>query len=79
MSVHKGSNGILINERILCVRAAVICFFAVGIIGWTNGLNAAVCCKRAAAAMVGGYIAGMVGAKFLNFIMSLTSTEQRKE
>jgi len=79
MSNYSNSNKIVINERILCVRAAVICFFAVGIIGWINGLGTAVCCKRASTAMIGGYIAAMIGAKLLNFVMSLTSTEQQKE
>jgi hypothetical protein len=66
------NNGFMINQKVVCIRAAVLCFFAVGVIGWLSGLDPAVCCKRAAAAMLIGYTAAAAGVKFLNFILSFS-------
>jgi hypothetical protein len=71
--------GLVINVKVISIRVAVACFFTVGIIGWINNIDPIVCCKRSATAMICGYIAAAAGAKFVNFIMSLTPVNQQKE
>jgi hypothetical protein len=47
----------LVHIRSLAVSAAVLCFFAIGIVGSLSGLSPYPCCKRAVLGAVGAYLA----------------------
>lgn len=66
--------------RTIAVTFAVICFFAVSIIGCFNGLSPFICSKRALIAAIFAYIAGVLVVKAVNAIfISAMVTNQIKE
>jgi len=73
----------LLEKRPIAIRLAVICFFAVAVIGSICGLDPSVSCKRAVLAAVGGYIAGAIAVKLINAVllsaMVTKKLEQQKE
>lgn len=59
----------LIQDRLIAIKIAVFCFFALSIIGWVSGLSSFVCCKRALIGAVITYIAGIWAVKAINAIL----------
>ena len=59
----------LLHDRSIAINIAVICFFALSIIGWLSGLSTFVCCKRALIGAVITYIAGGWAVKAINAIL----------
>ena len=58
-----------LNVRSIAVSIAVICFFALGLIGWFCGISPFVCCKRALIGAVLAYIAGSWAVKGINAVL----------
>lgn len=58
-----------LNTRSIAVSIAVICFFAIAIIGWSSGLSPFTCCKRALLGAAAAYIAGAWAIKAINAIL----------
>jgi hypothetical protein len=58
-----------LNVRPIAVSIAVICFFALSLIGWANGLSPFTCCKRALAGAAIAYIAAALAVKAINAIL----------
>ena len=59
----------LLHDRSIAINIAVICFFALSIIGWLSGLSSFICCKRALIGAVIAYIAGGWAVKAINAIL----------
>ncbi len=69
-----------LHVRSVAVSIAVICFFAVAVIGWMSGLSPFICCKRALVGAAAAYIAGACAAKAINAIlMNAMITNQMKQ
>jgi len=69
-----------LHVRSIAVSIAVICFFAIAIIGWTGGLSPFTCCKRALAGAAAAYIAGAWAVKAINAILiNAMITSQMKQ
>ena len=58
-----------LNIRSIAVSIAVICFFALSIIGGICGLPPFVCCKRALIGAILAYIAGGWAVRAINAIL----------
>ena len=58
-----------LHVRSIAVSIAVICFFAVAVIGLVSGLSPFTCCKRALVAAAAAYIAGAWAVKAINAIL----------
>jgi TRAP-type uncharacterized transport system fused permease subunit len=69
-----------LNVRSIAVSIAVVCFFAVAVIGWISGLSPFTCCKRALMGAAAAYIAGAWATKAINAIlMNAMITSQMKQ
>jgi hypothetical protein len=72
-----------LHVRSIAVSIAVICFFAVSLIGWISGLTPFICCKRALIGAIVAYAAAALAAKAINAIlvnaMIRSQMNQRKE
>jgi hypothetical protein len=58
-----------LHAKSIAVSIAVICFFAVAIIGLISGLSPFTCCKRALVGAAAAYIAGTWAVKAINAIL----------
>lgn len=58
-----------LHVKSIAVSIAVICFFAVAVIGLISGLSPFTCCKRALVAAAAAYIAGAWALKAINAIL----------
>ena len=58
-----------LHAKSIAVSIAVICFFAVAIIGLISGLSPFTCCKRALVGAAAAYIAGAWAVKAINAIL----------
>lgn len=58
-----------LHVKSIAVSIAVICFFAVAVIGLISGLSPFTCCKRALVAAATAYIAGAWALKAINAIL----------
>jgi hypothetical protein len=59
----------MLHVRSISISCAVVCFFAVGIIGAMNGLSPEACCKRALLGAVVTHIAAGVAVRAINAIL----------
>ncbi len=60
----------LLHTRPISVRIAVLCFFAVGILGSLAGLAPGTCCKRALLGAAAGYVAAGAAVRAINSILT---------
>jgi len=67
----------LLHDRLIAIKIAVFCFFALSFIGWMSGLSSFVCCKRALVGAVITYIAGIWAVKAINAILVHAMIENR--
>lgn len=58
-----------LHVRSTAVSIAVVCFFAMSLIGWASGLTPFVCCKRALIGAILAYIAGGLAVKAINSVL----------
>ncbi len=58
-----------LNVRSIAVSIAVICFFAMSLIGWSGGLAPFVCCKRALIGAVLIYVGASWAVGAINIIL----------
>ena len=66
-----------LNVRSIAIKIAVMCFFAVSVIGSVSGASPFTCCKRALAGAVVAYIAGSLAVKAVNAIIISTIITQQ--
>lgn len=59
-----------LNARQIAVSISVICFFALGFIGWFSDLTPFTCCKRAIAGALLAYFAAACALKAVNAILT---------
>ena len=59
-----------LDVRPIAIKIAVICFFALSLIGWANGISPLTCCKRAATGAVIAYITAVCAVKAVNAILT---------
>ena len=59
-----------LNARQITVSISVICFFALGFIGWFSDLTPFTCCKRAIAGALLAYLAAACAVKAVNAILT---------
>lgn len=60
----------LVQTRPISVTIAVLCFFAVGIVGSLAGLAPGTCCKRAVLGAAIGYVAAGAAVRAINTILT---------
>ena len=60
----------LLPIRSIAVSAAVLCFFAIGIIGSFGGLSPYPCCKRAILGATVAYLTAGAASKAINAILT---------
>ncbi len=60
----------MLHARYIAVSTAVICFFALGIIGSIGGLSPDVCCRRAVLGAVVAYVAAHVAVQAIAAILT---------
>lgn len=60
----------IVQTRPIAVAAAVLCFFAIGIVGSLYGLSPDTCTKRALLGAVGAYIAAGLAVRACNAIVT---------
>ena len=58
----------MLHKRPIAVRAAVICFFALGLVGSLCGLSPDVCCQRA---LLGAVIAYLVAGMAVRAVIAI--------
>lgn len=58
-----------LNVKSISVSGAVICFFAIAVIGGISGFSTFTCCKRALMAAMIAYIVTTVAVKAINAIL----------
>jgi len=58
-----------LHVRSIAVSIAVLCFFALSIIGWVSGLSPFTCCKRALTGAVIAYVAATLAIKAINAVL----------
>ena len=56
--------------RPIAVSTAVLCFFALGIVGSLGGLSPYTCCRRAVLGAAIGYLAAAVAVRAINAILT---------
>jgi hypothetical protein len=61
---------IMLHERPVAATMGVLCFFAVGLVGWVTGLTPYACSKRALLGAVMGYVGGSLVAKAVNAVLT---------
>ncbi len=60
----------LVQIRPIAVTAAVLCFFAIGIVGSLCGLSPDTCCRRALLGALGAYLVAGVAMRAINAIVT---------
>ena len=58
-----------LQNRAISGSIAVMCFFAVAIIGWLNQISPFTCCKRAVTAAIISYVISTLAVKAVNYIL----------
>lgn len=58
-----------LHTRSIAVSIAVICFFAIAIVGWVSNLSPFTCCKRALIAAAIAYVIAACAVKVVNVIL----------
>jgi hypothetical protein len=58
-----------LHVRSIAVNAAVICFFALSVIGWLSSLSPFICCKRALIGAMLTYVIGGLATKAVNAVL----------
>jgi hypothetical protein len=71
----------MLHVRSIAVSGAVVCFFAIGIIGSISGLSPGACCKRALLGAVVAYLATRVASQAVNAILvqAIVDHQMKKE
>ena len=71
----------LLQIRPIAVSAAVLCFFAIGIVGSLGGLSPCTCCKRAVLGAVVIYVVAAAAVRAINAILTqaMIASQIRKE
>lgn len=72
-----------LSPRAIAVSTAVICFFALAILGWFSGLMPATCCKRAVLGALFAYavvalIVKVINAALMDAIVTREITKQKE-
>ncbi len=67
----------MLHVRSVAVSGAVVCFFAIGIIGSVSGLTPGACCKRALLAAAVAYIVTRTAAQAINAIVMQAVVDHR--
>ncbi len=60
----------LLQIRPMAVSCAVLCFFAIGIVGTLGGLSPYTCCKRAVLGAAIAYLVAGVAVRAVNAILT---------
>ncbi len=60
----------LLQIRSIAVSCAVLCFFAIGIVGSLGGLSPYTCCKRALVGAVLSYLVAGAAVRAVNAILT---------
>ncbi|MCL5282329.1 MAG: hypothetical protein M1376_20780 [Planctomycetes bacterium] len=60
----------LLQIRPIAVRCAVLCFFAIGIVGALGGLAPYTCCQRAVLGAAIAYVVAGLAARAVNAILT---------
>lgn len=60
----------LVQIRPIAITAAVLCFFAIGIVGSLCGLSPDVCSQRALLGALGAYLAAGAAVRAINAIVT---------
>jgi hypothetical protein len=58
-----------LNVKLISTNTAVVCFFAIAIIGWIGKISAMTCCKRAVIAAIVAYVVASLAVKAVNAIL----------
>ena len=66
-----------LHVRSIAVSTGVVCFFAVGLIGWCSGLLPFTCCKRALTGAIVAYVAAALVVKAINAILTNAMIKSR--
>ncbi len=67
--------------RPIAVSTAVVCFFAIGVVGSLSGLSPYTCCRRAVLGAALGYLAAALAVRAINAILTqaMITDRVRKE
>lgn len=70
-----------LQTRPIAVSTAVLCFFAIGIVGSLGGLSPSTCCRRAVLGAALGYLVAAVAVRAINAILTqaMIADRLRKE
>ncbi len=70
-----------LQTRPIAISAAVLCFFAIGIVGSVGGVSPGTCCQRAVLGAAIAYIVAGAAVRAINTIVTqaLISHQMRKE
>ena len=70
-----------LQTRPIAISTAVLCFFAIGIVGSLGGISPWTCCRRAVLGAAIGYLAASAAVRAINAIVTqaLISHQMRKE
>jgi hypothetical protein len=71
----------MLHVQSIAVSGAVVCFFAIGIIGSISGLAPGACCKRALLGAIVAYVATRVASRAINAILvqAIIDHQMKKE
>lgn len=58
-----------LDPRSISVSVAVICFFAIAVVGWISDISMFTCCKRAIMAAIITYVVTVLAVKTINTIL----------
>ena len=59
-----------LHARSIAINMGVMCFFAIGLVGWCSGLLPLTCCKRALAGAIVAYMVITLAVKAINAILT---------
>ena len=59
----------MIEPRPIAIRAAVVCFFGLGIVGTVTGLAPSVCCERAVIGSAAAYVVAGIAVRAVNLVL----------
>ena len=59
----------MLHRRSISMSAAVLCFFAIGIVGSLGGLSPETCCKRGMLGAAAGYLTADIAVRAINTIL----------
>jgi len=67
----------MLQVRSISISAAVLCFFAIGIIGSLYGVSPSTCSQRAILGAAAAYIAAGIAVRAINAILTQAMIESR--